>query len=123
MVTSDLVEEAIESHSKVHLSDILVSRDGLDYPWDPAAAGIPPGLPHPYAFRGYTGKDIREWRKRSGLLVTHCAKIARINPDCWHNYENGKSKVPAQFFMILFYIETLKYYFFVRKGSKKRDRH
>lgn len=117
MVTTDLIE-SIQSKSvnKKLQYENLFAKGALDYPWDPAGEKILPGLIHPYHFKNYTGEDLRNWRLRSGLYVTHCARIAHISPRCWRSYERGERPVPAYFFIILFYIEILKGYFFVHKA-------
>ena len=116
MVTTELIDEIKDK--KYDYWNLLVGQGNSDFPWDPAAEGIPPGLPHPYHFKNYTGEDLRNWRIRSGLYVTHCAKIANISPRCWRSYERGERPVPSYFFIILFYIQTLKNYFFVRRAEK-----
>ncbi len=116
MVTTDLIDEVLATSEikKLQFRELLASKSS-NFPWDPAADGIPTGVIHPYHFKNYNGKDLRNWRLKSGFYVTHCAKIANISSSSWRAYEKGHRPLPAHFFIILFYIETLKSYFFVQK--------
>ena len=107
--------QAIERSQKseaVRIREKIAAIEGNPWPWDPNGTNVPPGTPHPMKFHGFTGKQFKKWRKKHGFSRENLCEILKVNIDTLSRWEQERSPLPKYMYMAMWYVESLKHYFF-----------